>query len=1191
MGEGIIDFLVLADNSVQTFPYKLAKMLGVIEIDKAESIVDKMNEKTKSFVSKNYVSDFFDKRIYGINQDDQTENGNWLSHNAYGFDMTRNIGSGIGYIGGIIGLSLLTCGVGGAAVGAGASTGTIASVSIGGATATLSTQAVVSGVIATAAGTGKNAAEAYSNDTDYYSGLQYGLTKGTWEGFEMILGNVINTIKIVPVDKVGAQIVNSFSHAVLDGVDAASGEILSPAFSLISNVDENMKKQIITSLNSTKTWEQLTLLEKYKGIFKINGGWQKVASSAAAGSIISMLSEIGDIITVSKSLRNLDDNNILIKDLSEPEPPQLTSKNNNDEIIQLAERVTKTFDEQITESKKIISREKFTFKVKSLDEIDFNKLKEIENKEHLLFSIDSSSPLTYSKIIDIKKNNILDRLTPENLINYQKNNSETFISTEGITLSKVDINNQITKVLETGQKDQVEKLLKGIGLSNILNLQLSQNATKNISSVIGIEPKYLKDLIDPSLPLKDQINIMLKGKEEHIILLDDNLTINDLLNIKNNSQSSNNYFLNGSQKITVDELINTKTNNLLNLFDQINNDKTTYTDLLETKGINFNDAIIDLHNLQKATTNPKISQTIVKITENCNYDEIKYVTTEFNKTEILKLPLTKKALNNLSYYIPYDFSKAYRYLADQKLSIQDQIKYANNSANDTFILLNSTEDITFEELMSLKNINNQQTWSYAPKTYFLIDNEEIIAKDLLTKKVFDFSKGKTSFAKQLDILKELNENTIFIRNLKAYVDTSNTKEEEIAQMLADYLINVKYKFDTFNLVIDNQITTPYQYLSNYIKRNYHKDIDPEMILLYVKNYNENVGLLSFNNNNGFLDSLANFDNSYFEARDKLFDLFVKMNLGGVDQGGIYKLCNYDYNGKIYSYDEAQKIMDSYIKNPQGVKLLFRQVINEEYEYFKDKLVKSGFTELDADTILLSIDSTGACSYADACNQIIYQFSNNPELFKKTFGYELYKDINGTKKLNTLELLIDLYVFANKEENGGKLIIGNKVNRNLILKDVITPTGNTLMATKNQVFLSSYNDGANVDIVNAFLASKNANLEEVQEFFIRDNPKIDFEELYKNCKIKLANGECLAMEIYNDDKNNNIIRMQSLSREGYEVTTNSKGFGHAITIMGINNDKKPGFYVNSWGDVFFIPYEDLKNGGVFCLYSTKIKEKQ
>ena len=85
--------------------------------------------------------------------------------------------------------------------------------------------------------------------------------------------------------------------------------------------------------------------------------------------------------------------------------------------------------------------------------------------------------------------------------------------------------------------------------------------------------------------------------------------------------------------------------------------------------------------------------------------------------------------------------------------------------------------------------------------------------------------------------------------------------------------------------------------------------------------------------------------------------------------------------------------------------------------------------------------------------------------------------------------------------------------------------------------------------------------------------------------ELHYGKSVSLDIFSTG---NTINMNSTNPNLYSSVSTSnwgEGGGHAVFITSMDNR---GFYVSSWGGEYLIPFEDLKNGGVFKIYSADIR---
>ncbi len=317
-GEALVDTASIVGQAAATPIYGIVdgiQWLGgkISGNEDWQSVTKKAWQGTMDFVSTKYVTDAFDS----FHQNNVV--GQWLDENSYEpFKSTGaayKIADGVGYIGGIILLTLATCGIGGAAAGAGAagtgaattagtSAGVLATLNVGNvATVNITQQAITSGVIAATAGFGKNTQNAWADGATLSDGLTYGTAMGLWEGAEMFLGAEINALKFPGLAGFKGQLITTGSHVALDTVDGGSGALINPLMQMLYNPTENNLDQIMYLVNydengvkvNDKTWDELSFTEKYQALFEYNGGWGAVGTQALSAGAISFLTEVPEL--------------------------------------------------------------------------------------------------------------------------------------------------------------------------------------------------------------------------------------------------------------------------------------------------------------------------------------------------------------------------------------------------------------------------------------------------------------------------------------------------------------------------------------------------------------------------------------------------------------------------------------------------------------------------------------------------------------------------------------------------------------------------------------------------------------------------------------------------------------------------------------------------------------------------------
>ncbi|MDD4113747.1 MAG: hypothetical protein PHC56_12075, partial [Herbinix sp.] len=310
-GEALVDFTTIVGavgaSAITGLIDGGQAIYGAITGNEWSSITKKMWGKTKGFVSTQYVKGWADS-LY-----ENTGYGKWLAENAYGFNIVRDVGTGIGYIAGIIALTIATCGIGGAIYGVTAPAGTtvaatvsstaVTTISIGSVNASITVGALISGGIATAAGIGKNTSVAWNDGASSLGGLVYGGAMGLWEGLEMLFGYTVNSLDLGISKGLKRQVINSLSHILLDTMDGGTAGFISPIMKMIYNPNETNLEQIMYSVNydsngnriNNKTWDDLNFTEKYRAMFIYNGGMESVLTGAMSAGVVSFVSEVPDV--------------------------------------------------------------------------------------------------------------------------------------------------------------------------------------------------------------------------------------------------------------------------------------------------------------------------------------------------------------------------------------------------------------------------------------------------------------------------------------------------------------------------------------------------------------------------------------------------------------------------------------------------------------------------------------------------------------------------------------------------------------------------------------------------------------------------------------------------------------------------------------------------------------------------------
>lgn len=265
--EGVCDFvetgadlLVLGKSAVSSI------FTGTYDLITGSDTTKKMWEETKAYVSEKKVENAFNT-FYN-----ETEFGQSIKNNAYGFETVRGISSGLGYTAGLIGLNVVT---GGLASGLGV--GAAGSVGVG-------QLATTAGVMGFSSGT----EDAWADGASIGKGLLYGAATGAWEGTQWAIGAKINQYGGVG-DQIASGIFKggrsgAVTRVVLDAADSGLEGFVQPGLKMIY-----------------KDYEGNTFSEKYQNAFQEAGGWSNVRNQAIMGGIMSAGSELMDARKILKS--------------------------------------------------------------------------------------------------------------------------------------------------------------------------------------------------------------------------------------------------------------------------------------------------------------------------------------------------------------------------------------------------------------------------------------------------------------------------------------------------------------------------------------------------------------------------------------------------------------------------------------------------------------------------------------------------------------------------------------------------------------------------------------------------------------------------------------------------------------------------------------------------------------------------
>ena len=359
----------------------------------------------------------------------------------------------------------------------------------------------------------------------------------------------------------------------------------------------------------------------------------------------------------------------------------------------------------------------------------------------------------------------------------------------------------------------------------------------------------------------------------------------------------------------------------------------------------------------------------------------------------------------------------------------------------------------------------------------------------------------------------------------------------------------------------------------YEKSNLEKYINKNI----SKNNNINSGILeNFDDLSWELDRL-NFNknkmNKSVDWSDLEYERFIGEKLKLVEEE-LQKISNKKLSKLTNSFESLDVWGQYRFGADQGI---MKQLDFDEYIYIVNRLEnKYGLSFHDASILIDGMDLKGACSYAAVVNEIFSYYMDNPQKFANDFGFSMFKEVDGVATLNTEELIIDLYYFANHENNGGRLIT-SAGNKNILTNEAFTTTnGVDTLNSSNQVYLSFFH-GANEYTIDKYLKSKNINLGYSSNVIV-SNVSGNFHSLNSIYSAKniinkeISSGNSLILNF--GPMGDNHVFMKNLSG-GTDVSTSAwhEGGGHAVFITGVLDD---GFEVSSWGQKYKITFADLEN---------------
>ena len=302
------------------------------------------------------------------------------------------------------------------------------------------------------------------------------------------------------------------------------------------------------------------------------------------------------------------------------------------------------------------------------------------------------------------------------------------------------------------------------------------------------------------------------------------------------------------------------------------------------------------------------------------------------------------------------------------------------------------------------------------------------------------------------------------------------------------------------------------------------------------------------------------------------------------------------------YGADQNVTDALFKNSDlSVRerlqnaILGKVDVNTEIKENLYRIVESYFPTIEKSQMkqyLSSINSTGACSYANVVNAIYNQFYGKEDLFKQIFGYDMYRIEDGKKLMNDQYLLTDLYTYINYDNES--MFITDGITTEYIAKGDHSEQ-RYMSGSKNGIYSDKLENFINYKIksqglnMTAEVTGETPIVNKVREYGFKDIDKIRNiieEGIEENNSMSIgvsvdhAENKEYTMYLYNA---NTGLYDKKFSSKNWVSSSLSKEFkqedrydNHRMSITGIMTD---GITVASWGKEFYIPFEQMHKIGM------------
>lgn len=226
--------------------------------------------------------------------------------------------------------------------------------------------------------------------------------------------------------------------------------------------------------------------------------------------------------------------------------------------------------------------------------------------------------------------------------------------------------------------------------------------------------------------------------------------------------------------------------------------------------------------------------------------------------------------------------------------------------------------------------------------------------------------------------------------------------------------------------------------------------------------------------------------------------------------------------------------------------------------------------------LIDVDA-GVCGYAATLDNLTMLFLDKQKEFYDKTGIPLFIKGNSSSgaRINTPEILADLYVTTNSVKNGGKYFTTTKDGKTKLTDEItIDQWGNAFRdGNTKQVWLENSIDGVKANIINKYL-KRNGFTERVEnDLWIGNTAKKKWSFTTK-ALTAVEKGKQFEMSIYTDKTSKYAVGFFDINGNLYCTTKSwSEGLAHCVKIIGSTDDS---VIISTWGKELLIPFADIIN---------------